>query len=67
VSPEDINRDLKREFGKSRRLMTNNELLTVLNAVNRFEESVSRPPPNPSCDVDWWELNGEEDFDDVPF
>jgi len=47
--------------------MTNNELLTVLNAVNRFEESVSRPPPNPSCDVDWWELNGEEDFDDVPF
>ena len=67
VSPEDINRDLKREFGKSRRLMTNNELLTVLNAVNRLEESVSMPPPNPSCDADWWELNGEEDFDDVPF
>jgi hypothetical protein len=67
VSPEEINRDLKREFGKSRRLMTNSELLTVLNAVNRFETSVSRLLPTPNCDFAWLDLNNEGGIDDVPF
>lgn len=67
VSPEDINRDLKREFGKSRRLMTNNELLTVLNAVSKLETSTSRPPPTQDFDFPWLDSTDEEGFDDVPF
>jgi superfamily II DNA or RNA helicase len=66
--PEQINRQLKREAGKSRRHMTNSELLAVLNAVTKWEKGLSatnklNPSSNWTDFIDW----DEEEDNDSPF
>lgn len=67
--PEQINRQLKRETGKSRRHMTNSELLTVLNSVTKWEESTSAFDET-KPDDDWFDFivwDDEEEDNDPPF
>jgi superfamily II DNA or RNA helicase len=67
ADPEQVNRKLKREHGKSRRHMTNNELLSVLNAVTKWEKSVGARAGFTKPETDWSDYIVWGDEDDLSF